>query len=325
MLKCKRPKLMSVNNPKTRDRASCELNSRVSEIGIWPKGEAPISVLMITLNEEHNIGEVLDDLWGWAADVFIVDSYSSDKTVDIALGYGATVVQRGFRGFGDQWNFALNTFKGDSAWVMKLDPDERLSQETKCKIASACNLPGDSQAFSLNRNLWFMGKRLLASQSLVRIWRNGKCKFTDVAVNEHPVVEGAITHITAEIAHHDSPDLHHWLAKQNNYTSAEAVLRHNGDSFAFSPKLFGDAMQRRMWLKKHFHLVPFRYSVLFVYHFVVQGGWRAGRVGLIWSRLRCDVMRLIEYKAYEMRQRGNSSLVKSLGVGEPDDRVKQYE
>ena len=68
---------------------------------------APIAVVMITLNEAHNLEAVLDNLQNWAEQVFIVDSYSSDATIDIALRRGVHVVQHAFTGFGEQWNFAL--------------------------------------------------------------------------------------------------------------------------------------------------------------------------------------------------------------------------
>ena len=86
---------------------------------------------MITLNEGHNMAAVLENLRGWAQEVFIVDSYSKDDTVDIALKHGAHVVQRQFRGFGDQWNFAMSQLPITAPWTMKLDPDERLTDALK--------------------------------------------------------------------------------------------------------------------------------------------------------------------------------------------------
>ena len=142
----------------------------------------PIAVVMITLNEAHNLEALLDNIQGWAKEVFIVDSYSSDETVDIALRRGVNVVQRAFQGFGDQWNFALEHLPISSKWTMKLDPDERLSDELKTEVADAI-LQGDCDGCSLIRRLWFMGKPLPIKQSLVRIWRTGQCRFTDVAVN----------------------------------------------------------------------------------------------------------------------------------------------
>ena len=102
---------------------------------VWQPGVAPVAVVMISLNEAHNMEAVLENLKGWAQEVFLVDSYSQDETVDIALRYGVHVVQRSFRGFGDQWNFALRELPITAPWTMKLDPDERLSDELKANIA----------------------------------------------------------------------------------------------------------------------------------------------------------------------------------------------
>src|SRR5205814_7810800 len=93
----------------------------------WQAGSVPVAVIMIPLNEAHNMESVLQNLKGWAQEVYLVGSYSSDGTVDIALGLGVSVVQRRFRGFGDQWSFALRELPITAPWTMKLDPDERLS------------------------------------------------------------------------------------------------------------------------------------------------------------------------------------------------------
>ena len=95
----------------------------------------------------------------------------------------------------------------------------------------------------------------------------------------------------SELEHHDSPDLEHWLDKQNHYTTAEAVTTYQAP-MAAKPRLFGTTLQRRMWIKKHFMKIPFRICDPFLYHCLVQGAWRAGWVGYAWSRLRCDVIAL---------------------------------
>lgn len=288
-------------------------------------GLPKIAVVMITLNEAHNMSAVLENLKGWANEIFVVDSYSADDTVGMALAGGATVVQKPFRGFGEQWNFALEALPITSDWTMKLDPDERLSSDLKRSIFDAClDDDGATNGFSVTRSLWFMGKRLPVSHQITRVWRTGKCKFTDVLVNEHPIIDGKIRHLRGQLEHHDSPDLQHWLTKQNAYTTAEAAIRYNSGTLAFKPKLTGERNERRMWLKRYFYSVPFRYVGLFAYCFFVEGAWRAGKVGWIWARLRCDVMRLVEYKTYEMHRSGSDKVVKSHGVGAQDSRVEQY-
>ena len=74
---------------------------------------------------------VSDNITPWAQEVFLVDSFSSDDTVDIVLKYDVHVVQRRFRGFGNQWNFALEKLPITAPWAMKLDPDERLTNRLK--------------------------------------------------------------------------------------------------------------------------------------------------------------------------------------------------
>ena len=117
----------------------------------WQSGLAPIAVVMMSLNEGHNMEAVCQNLSGWAQQVFLVDSYSQDDTIDIALRHGIHVVQRRFRGFGDQWNFALQKLPITAPWTMKLDPDERLSDQLKTTIQTAIEYSsGDVFDVSLN-------------------------------------------------------------------------------------------------------------------------------------------------------------------------------
>lgn len=290
----------------------------------WSPGCAPVAVIMITLNEAHNMEAVLQNLAGWAQEVFLVDSYSADDTVDIALRHGVHVVQRRFRGFGDQWNFALRELPITAPWTMKLDPDERLTDRLKTSIRDLL-VAGDQDGLIVRRRLWFMGSALPVRQSLLRVWRTGRCRFTDAQVNEHPVVDGHIRHVAGDLEHHDSPDLEHWLDKQNKYTTAEAVATYNRQKLADEPRLFGTALQRRMWIKKHYTKFPFRYVAMFLYHCLVMGAWRAGWVGYAWSRLRTDVYRLWEYKLHEMRLTGRLPVQRPAGPGRPDPRVRQYD
>ena len=247
----------------------------------WKKGSVPIGVVMISLNEGHNLKDVCENLSGWPQEVFLVDRYSKDDTIDIALNYGINTVQRRFRGFGDQWSFALNELPIQSPWVMKLDPDERLTEELKNNISQMIN-NNQYDSFCIKRRLWFMGEQMPVYQKLIRIWRNGSCRFSNVLVNEHPIIEGIVKYVVGDLEHHDSPNLDHWLEKQNRYTTSEAISAYQKKPLSDKEILFGTSIQRRMWLKKNFYKFPFRYFLLFLYHFLYQGAYRAGREGYIW-------------------------------------------
>ncbi len=300
------------------------VQGQTSHEPLWRRGTTPVAVVMISLNEAHNMEAVLANLAGWAEQVFLVDSYSCDDTVDIALAHGVHVVQRAFRDFGDQWNFALNELPITAAWTMKLDPDERLTDAAKADIARSI-AADDVNGLRVDLRLWFMGKPLPARiRSMLRIWRTGRCRFTAVAVNEHAVVDGIIRQVRGELEHHDSPDLGHWLDKQNKYTTGEAIAAYQGMKLAAEPRLFGSRLQRRMWIKKYYMKVPFRYVAMFLYHYLVLGAWKAGWVGYAWSRLRCDVYRLLEYKLREIRLTRRVPVDRPRGPGRPDSRVPQY-
>jgi glycosyltransferase involved in cell wall biosynthesis len=308
----------------------------MSRAGDAPPGSplaAPLAVVMISLNEAHQLEAILDNISGFAREVFLVDSYSSDGTVDIALRRGVVVVQRAFRGFGEQWNFALGQLPIRAPWTMKLDPDERLSERLKASVREA--LAGgaaegkargvNADAYTLDRRLWFMGKPLPVRQRILRLWRTGRCRFSDVAVNEHPLLEGAsVAHLSGDLEHHDSPSLEHWYDKQNRYSTAEARAIVAGAQLSARAALFGSALERQMWLKKHFWRLPLRYQALFWAHYLGQGAWRAGREGLVWARLRADVHRMIGYKVLEMSGSGRAPYAPRWQPGKPDPRVPQY-
>ena len=282
-----------------------------------------IAVILITLNEAHNLKRLFKNLRGWANEIYVLDSYSKDNTVDICLQNGIEVYQRKFTNFGDQWNAALNLFDVKSDWVMKMDPDETLTDELKNNIFNELN-NNDCEGFYLNRRLWFMTKPLPVKQKILRIWKKGKCAFTNSLVNEHPVVEGKLGFCKGDMSHFDSPNLEYWTHKQNLYTTAEALARFKNLGLAEQPKVFGNSLQRRMFLKKIFYYIPFRYLILFLYHFIFLGAFRSGKIGYIWSRLRADVYRNTEYKLNEYKITGLVDLETNFGHGDPDSRCKQF-
>lgn len=290
----------------------------------WQPGAAPVAVVMISLNEGHNMEAVLENIKGWAQEVFLVDSYSQDETVDIALRYGVHVVQRRFRDFGDQWNFALRELPITAPWTMKLDPDERLSDQLKQNLIE--HVRSEKSAASIWIQWWLMGKPLSTGNEALRVWPTGKCMFSNVSVNEHAIAVGQRSqYVSGILEHHDSPDLHHWFEKQNRYSTAEAIIAFQKSKLAADAKLFGSRLERRMWLKKNFFRFPFRYQILFLYYWLWNGMWRNGWVGYIGARLWTDSVRFREYKQKEIELTGRLPVMRKFGAGSPDHRVRQYD
>lgn len=291
--------------------------------GMAERKTAPVAVVMISLNEAAHMEAVLENIIPWAQEVFLVDSYSSDGTVDIALKHGVHVVQRRFKGFGDQWNFAVTALPIQSPWTMKLDPDERVTDKLKRSIEAAIR-DNDADGLSVRRRLWFLGRPMPVRQELLRLWRTGTCRFSEVLVNEQPFVAGRIRRASGELEHYDSPDLHHWYEKQNRYTTAEAITSYRGSKLSAKPSLFGTPVERRMWFKRNFFRLPGFFTSLYLYNYFVLGAWRAGRAGHIWARLRVEVYRAWEYKLREMQMTGREAVLPPSHSGTPDPRVRQY-
>lgn len=283
----------------------------------WVPGDTPIAVIMLSLNEEHHMAGVLDNLKGFAHEVFLVDSFSEDHTIDIALEYGVTVVQRAFQGFGDQWNFALNNLPITAPFTMKLDPDERISDALKGQIRSTVRKNSHWDGARVNWSLFFMGRPLHVKQKILRVWRTGSCRFSDVLVNEHPIVEGEIIELTGDLEHHDSANLHRWYDKQNKYTTNEAIISYRGGALSADPKILGNKLERRMWIKKRLMSLPFRSPLIFLYCVFVKGAWRAGRVGLAWAELRTHVYTMWYMKLLEMRMRKEEVQAVKVVAGKP--------
>tara|TARA_B100000963_G_C22640075_1_gene679930 strand:- start:3239 stop:4021 length:783 start_codon:yes stop_codon:yes gene_type:complete len=254
-----------------------------------------LAIIMITLNEQHNIQEVIDNIADISNEIFVLDSFSSDRTIEILKKNKIIFKQKKFINFGDQWNYALNNFKIKSKWTMKLDPDERLSQDLKKEINYL--LAEDKyDFFSIKRRLWFMNRKLNSVQKVERIWKTGSCKFSDVMVNEKPLLFGKNFTLKNELKHLDSPNLNHWIKKQNMYSDFLAK-----EIFLYTK---GKKINSKSMIEKRilFYKLPFKYSLLFFYHYFFLGAWKMGSVGYQWSYLRCFVYRLTELKYKEMNK-----------------------
>ena len=281
----------------------------------------PVTVIMLSLNEEYNLPGAIESVKDWAEEIFIVDSCSTDRTVDIALEHGVQIIQRSFTNFGAQWNFALERLPIKTDWTMKIDPDERVSPALIDELRELFGGKPDCYGYVMDRRLWFMGKPLHVLAPVLRLWRTGTCRFSDVIVNEHPIVNGPVGKLKGILEHLDSPDLHHWYEKQNQYTTMEAIMKVRDDSLAAKPNVFGNSLERRMFFKKLFFKLPFRYQLQLLYELFGRGAWRDGSTGLAWARLRVEVMRMIDLKDKEMRITGAVPEVPIAPKGDFDSRI----
>lgn len=293
-----------------------------------------ISVIILTFNEEKNLDRAIRSVIGWASEVYIVDSFSTDRTVDIALQYagqGVHVVQNPFENYSQQWNWALERLPIRTQWTMKLDADECATELFKKEVSEIlAQHQINESAFVVHWRLIFMGKSLrwggLYPNGNIRIWKTGTARFSSREVNEHLVVEGPTGQIKASIEHHDYKELSHWLDRHNRYSSMEARAIASGNlTGETKPLLFGRPDQRRMWLRKLYRRLPIRNSLYFLYRYILRLGFLDGRAGFRYCFLHACFMYWIDLKIAEEIRTGIPPEIIWPARGSPHPKVANSE
>jgi glycosyltransferase involved in cell wall biosynthesis len=168
----------------------------------------PLTVLIITLNEELNIARALKSV-EWADEVLVIDSDSTDKTVEIAQSMGARVVQQPWLGYGQQKNFGMSQAKYD--WVLSLDADEEVSSELRTAIAhflSSDGLQNGKQYWgaAFPRKTFFLGRWIMHGgwypNILTRLAHRKQSRWTEPKVHESLEVSGGVTILPADLFHY---------------------------------------------------------------------------------------------------------------------------
>lgn len=294
----------------------------------------PVSVLIPAKNEELNLPACLESV-ARAGEVFVVDSQSSDRSVEIAESHGAQVVQFHFNG---RWpkkkNWSLETLPFRNEWILIVDCDERIPPELWDEIAVAIQDPNYS-GYYLNRKVFFLGKWIRHGGKYPdwnlrlfkhRLGRYENLKTEDIPntgdneVHEHVILTGQVGYLKHDMLHIDFRDIYHWLERHNRYSNWEARVYYNlltgqGDDGTIGAKMFGNAVQRKRFLKKIWIRLPFKPLLRFLYFYAFRLGFLDGREGYIYGRLLSQYEYQIGVKLYELRQFGGH-----LNVPNPSDR-----
>jgi glycosyltransferase involved in cell wall biosynthesis len=268
-----------------------------------------VSVLILTLNEETNLEACLDSV-AWCSDCVVLDSCSTDRTVEIAQARGARVVQRGFDDWSQHQNWALRQIDFRNPWVLYLDADERCTPELAQEVCRAAADPGDCVAMRLRRKDFYMGRWLRHAQLyptwLVRMFRPERLHYERL-VNPIAVVDGKVGELREHLLHYPfSHGIAHWVARHNRYSDLEAVekLKVSGGTRARWTEVFArDPNARRRALKDVFFRMPARPLLKFGYYYLWRRGFLDGRAGLTYATLQSFYEFLIDCKHRELQRR----------------------
>lgn len=180
-----------------------------------------LSINIITKNEENNIKECLESV-KWADEIIVVDSFSTDKTVEIAKHYTDKVYQHEWPGYVEQDNRCLEYSNND--WILRLDADERVSPQLVQEIKKVLENSNGYSAFRIPRKNYFMGRFLKRPERhLIRLFKRDGSHWAGPRIHEHIVVKGETSKLTHPLIHFFTPDLNVWIDKLNRYTELSVV------------------------------------------------------------------------------------------------------
>ncbi len=243
-----------------------------------------LSVVLITLNEEANLARTVASV-GWADEIVVLDSGSTDRTREIAQSFQAKFYTEPWKGFAAQKNSALSKATGD--WILSLDADEEvepaLAEEIRQTLAAAPAVAG----FWIPRKNFFLGRWIrhggFYPDPKLRLFRRGAAKFEDRLVHEDAQVTGTTAALTHNLLHHAYPTLDSYLEHMNRYSSLGAEMKlASGGRSSFS---FLDIVIRPHWA--------------FVYNYFLRLGFLDGHEGLLLHQYHANYVSWKYAKAWE--------------------------
>jgi len=184
----------------------------------------PLSVIVLTKNEEKNIRACLDSVAGWADEIIVVDDESTDKTVDIARGYTDRIITRKMDIEGKHRNIAYALSK--NLWVLSLDADERATAELKAEIDSVLTGSIQYNGFTIPRrnfigSYWVKHGGWYPSPQL-KLFRKDKFRYEEAGVHPRVFMDDPCGHLKSDIIHYSYKNFEDFLSKLNNQTTREA-------------------------------------------------------------------------------------------------------
>lgn len=186
---------------------------------------ANISVIILTLNEEQNLTFALNSIEDLSDDVCVIDSGSTDDTCKIAKNFRARLFYNPWPGWGEQRNWAIQNCDLKYNWILFLDADEQLTQESRSEISQRIDMENDSIGFYIGFEYYFLGKPLLkVMKPHFRLVRRGKVKWQTVGARETCNITDNLPHIKAELLHKDNKGLKAWLEKQTQNAFLDAQM-----------------------------------------------------------------------------------------------------
>ena len=278
------------------------------------KTKAPLTVVILTFNEEINLPGALESVVVCADQVFVVDSFSIDKTLEIARKYEAQIYQNKWVDWAVQRNWALDNLPIKNEWILFLDADERISPELASEIKETLTtVPVEVGGFYINRKFLFMGRWLRHGGHypnwILRLVRQHKARVLSMGDSEYFKVEGKVLRLKSNMLHEDKKDIAFFTDKHNKISKLAACKLFSRDNFSDEDNEGKYTLEGkyRVWIKENIlYKLPLfcRPFCLFIYKYSFKLGILDGKEGFIFYFLH-DFWYpfLVDTKVLELKKR----------------------
>ena len=276
-----------------------------------------LSVIILTFNEEIHIRRCLDGICPIAKQVFVIDSYSTDRTLEIAKQYpNVTILQNKWVNYATQFNWALENAPIKTKWVLRLDADEYLLPELIKELEQEMpRLDKDVTGITLKRRIVFLGKWMKRGTypvKLLRIFKKGKAICEERFMDEHiQLLEGRNVEMEYDFIDHNLNNVSWWANKHVGYAIREAVdlldieFDLTGSAAADEGKVINEQAQAKRMKKHKYARQPlfWRSFAYFCYRYFFKLGFLEGEEGFIWNFMQGWWYRtLVDVKIYEIKK-----------------------
>ena len=247
-----------------------------------------ISVVIITGNEENNIIDCLKSVT-WADEIIVVDSESTDKTVELAKGFTDKIYIHKWQGYSAQKTLVIGYAKNE--WVVSLDADERITKALANEILNYDLENTKFDAFKMRRENYFLGKKInycgWGNDYQLRLFRKSKTTLNNRMVHEGFIVDGQISQLNNSIIHYSYKNLKDGFNKINEYSSLEAEEKN----------------KRKIITALRIVIYPI---VAFIQHYILRSGFRDGKHGLMISLMHAITKLQVQMKIWEIQNQYKS-------------------
>lgn len=223
-----------------------------------------LSVVLITMNEEHCVRTCLESV-AWADELIVIDSGSTDRTVEICREFTGKILITDWPGPGAQRNRAIDMAAGE--WIFAIDADEWVTPELKAEIQAVLSDPGDNVAFEMPRLSSYCGRYMRHSgwwpDRVVRLFKRGYARFSDDLIHQHLIVRGVTGRLKNHLMHESFTDMEEVLGKVNRYSTGVAH------------QMFMNGQRASLWTAISHGLWSFLHT------YVIRAGFLDGREGFM--------------------------------------------